>query len=249
MIERLNAQINQLILDKEYPFHPRFRIEKKELLDIAFSNYKIRSIAELGCVWGIDCSYGIYALEKFKLQNVKMVDTHWTETALDRVSKYPEIEVFKGDFSDSGMVKNIGQIDAVLLFDVLLHQVAPDWTRVLEMYAQYTDYFIIFNQDWIKSNITTRLLDLGREEYFTNVPHNPNEPPYNTLFDHLYEKHPIHNKIWRDVHHVWQWGIVSDDLISLMKKLGFRLEYFFNHGELSYLTSFEEHSYIFKKIK
>ncbi|MBA3026190.1 MAG: class I SAM-dependent methyltransferase [Sulfurimonas sp.] len=249
MLKKIDAIIRKLEDDKSFDYHPRFRIEKKELLDIAFSKYDIKSAAELGCVWGIDCSYGIYALEKFKLNKVKMVDTHWTDTAMERVSNYPEIEVFKDNFGAEHMPQSIGNVDAVILFDVLLHQVAPDWTRLLEMYACHAEYFIIFNQDWIKSNLTTRLLDLGEEEYFKNVPHNINEAPYNTLFDNLYEKHPLHDRIWRDVHHVWQWGIVSDDLISVMKKLGFRLEYFSNHGELSYLKSFEEHSYIFKKIR
>ena len=247
LIEKLNKKKEELIQDINYKFHPRFRIEKKELLDIAFGNYKINSIAELGCVWGIDCSYGIYSLEKFKLKNVKMVDTHWTEVALEIASKYSEIEVYKGDFGDSNIVKKVGEIDAIILFDVLLHQVAPDWTRILEMYSKYTDHFIIFNQDWTGSNISTRLIDLGEEDYFKNVPHNQNEITYNTMFNNLYEKHPIHNKIWRDVHHVWQWGITKEDLISTMEKLNFSLEYYCTHGKLGNLKSFEEHSYIFKK--
>lgn len=248
MIEKLNKKINTLIKDKEYKFHPRFRIEKKDLLDTALSNYKISSIAELGCVWGIDCSYGIYSLEKYNLKNVKMVDTNWTKIALDRVSQYPQIDVFEGDFSDKTILKNIGKIDAIILFDVLLHQVSPDWYRILEMYSKQTNYFIIFNQDWVRTNLTTRLLDLGEEEYFECVPHNKDESPYTNLFENLYKIHPKHKKIWRDVHHIWQWGITSEDLIFTMKKLGFQLEYFKNHGTIGNLEHFEEHAYIFKKI-
>ena len=55
-------------------------------------------IAELGCVWGVDCAYGLYALKKFGLKQVKMVDTHWTESALEETKKPPEIVVFLPEF-------------------------------------------------------------------------------------------------------------------------------------------------------
>ncbi|XOB61999.1 hypothetical protein ACMC56_15580 [Campylobacterota bacterium DY0563] len=248
MVNTINEKIAILEKDKLYDFHPNFRIEKKELLDIALSNYPIQNIVELGCVWGIDCSYGIYAMEKYDLDNVQMVDTHWTEKASKRVASFKKIKKIKNDFSLKNTVDTIGKVDAVIFFDILLHQVAPDWNRILEIYAKNTDYFIIFNQDWIETSLTTRLLDLGEEEYFKYVPHTKEEKPYDKLFENLYIKHPVHNKIWRDVHHIWQWGIVSEDLISTMRKLGFKLQYFYNHGKINNLPSFEEHSYIFKKI-
>jgi hypothetical protein len=87
-----------------------------------------------------------------------------------------------------------------MLFDVLLHQVKPDWDEVLALYAKYARTFLIYNRQWTGEK-SVRLLDLGRGEYFRNVPHSPAEPPYDTLFDKLDETHPEHGRPWRDAHH------------------------------------------------
>lgn len=228
-------------------YHPNFRIEKKDLLDIAFGENPPKSIAELGCVWGIDCAYGRYALEKFGLKAVKMVDTHWTESALKKVAQYSEIEVFDRNFGDLSMPEIIGRVDAIILFDVLLHQVAPDWDRLLQIYAPYTESFVIFNQQWVGSSLSMRLLDMGRDEYFRNVPHDPSHPPYQKLFDNMYEINPDHNRIWRDVHHVWQWGITTADLLFTMDRLGFQLQYLKSYGELIGVPNFSEQAFVFRK--
>ena len=235
-------------------YHVNFRVEKKDLLDVAFAGRSARAIAELGCVWGVDCAYGRYALTKFGLKSVKMVDTHWTASALEAVARHPEIEVITRNFGDPDLPGMIGPVDAIVLFDVLLHQVAPDWDRVLQIYAPYTDSFLIFNPQWIDHGPSVRLLDLGREEYFRNVPHEPGDPPYQKLFDSMYETHPEHERIWRDVHHVWQWGITTADLLFTMGRLGFELDYFRNHG-LDYFRSrgvlgtsrFAEQAFVFRK--
>jgi len=233
--------------DMAMKYHPNFRIEKKDLLDVAFDEKKLESTAELGCVWGVDCGYGLYALEKFGLKSVKMVDTHWTESALKQVKKHPEIEHFQRNFAEQSMPEIIGYVDAIILFDVLLHQVAPDWDRLLEIYAPYTKLFIIFNPQWAGSLLSVRLLDMGRDEYFRNVPHDPSHPTYTKLFDSMYEIHPTHNKIWRDVHHVWQWGITTNDLLFTMDHLGFQLDYFKSYGKMSGLANFSEQAFVFKK--
>ncbi|SDA21865.1 hypothetical protein SAMN05216315_11727 [Nitrosospira sp. Nsp18] len=245
--ERLKQRILSLQDDLGVEYHPNFRIEKKDLLDIAFDRNSPESIAELGCVWGIDCAYGRYALEKFRLKSVKMVDTHWTEPALEKVARHPEIEIFRGNFGELSMPETLGHVDAILLFDVLLHQVAPDWDRLLQIYAPYTKSFVIFNQQWVGSPLSIRLLDMGHEEYFRNVPHDPSHPPYQKLFDSMYEMHSDHNRIWRDVHHVWQWGITTADLLFTMDRLGFQLDYFKSYGKLNGLPNFSEQAFVFRK--
>ena len=142
---------------------------------------------------------------------------------------------------------DVCRVDAMMLFDVLLHQVAPDWDRVLQMYAPYTKRFIIYNQQYIASPISIRLLDLGKEEYFKNVPHDPEHPIYSSLFSKMWELNPQHKRIWRDVHHAWQWGITDKDLMTTLEQLSFKLEYFCNHGQQSYPANFEGHSFIFTK--
>ena len=240
------ARIKALQADAIDEYHVNFRIEKKDLLDVAFAGRPTGAIAELGGVWGVDCAYGRYALAKFGLLSVKVVDTHWTESALQAVARHPQMEVIARNFGDSEVPGMIGPVDAVILFDVLLHQVAPDWDRVLQIYAPYTESFVIFNPQWIEPGPSVRLLDLGRQEYFRRVPHEPGEPLYEMLFANMYELHPEHKRIWRDIHHVWQWGITTADLMFTMGRLGFTLEYFRNHG-LPGASPFAEQAFVFRK--
>lgn len=153
----------------------------------------------------------------------------------------------QGNFGDKHIAREVGQVDAIILFDVLLHQVTPDWDQILEMYAPQTQCLIIFNQQWIGSNFTVRLLDLGEKEYFQNVPHTSTEKPYDDLFQKLYQKHPDHDRIWKDVHHIWQWGITDDDLLSKVEVLGFRMQFYKNCGKIGNLNNFENHAFVFSK--
>jgi len=144
-------------------------------------------------------------------------------------------------------VREVGEVDAIFLFDVLLHQVDPDWDRILEMYAPHTKSFIIYNQQWIGPGRNVRLLDLGEEEYFKNAPTLPTEGPYIGLINKLEEKHPDHNKKWKDVHHIWQWGITDMDLISKLDSIGFKLKYMSQAGKSTHLKNFSDHMFVFTK--
>ena len=88
------------------------------------------------------------------------------------------------------------------------------------------------------------------------VPNSPGEIEYNLnysilvqekLINKTYEINPKHEKIWRDVHHVFQWGITVRDLIETLGKLDFELVYHKFWGMFSYSDSFDDHAFIFKK--
>jgi len=130
---------------------------------------------------------------------------------------------------------------------VLLHQVAPDWDRVLQMYAPYTKFFLIVNPQFIDSPITVRLLDLGCEDYFKNVDHAREHPIYKNLFEKMYEINPHHGRICRDVHNVWQWGITDTDLLHTMDRLGFKPVLIKNEGKAQYLPNWENTAFVFRK--
>ena len=84
------------------------------------------------------------------------------------------------------MPAEVGDVDAVILYDVLLHQVRPDWNEVLRMYAPRTRHFIVYNQQWVKGPDTVRLVDLGKDEYFRSVPAgSAGFRSYVDLFDNL----------------------------------------------------------------
>ena len=221
--------------------------DKLELIDFVFSNFDARSFADLGGVWGVEGGYTFYPLAKYNITTAKLVDTHPTPMVNCHALNYPQLEVIKGNFSSESIARRLKGIDVVFLFDVLLHQVAPDWGRVLEIYAPHTKGFVIFNQQWIGSPHTVRLLDLGEEEYFSNVPHDRTLKPYQNLFEKLDEKHPDHDRPWRDVHHIWQWGITDRNLLDKMNSLGFRLQYMKNCGQFGRLANFENHAFFFTR--
>lgn len=221
--------------------------DKINLIDFAFMSLEVHSFADLGGVWGVDGGYTFYALDKYNVTNAVLVDTHPTNITNERNNNYSQLRFIKGNFGDKSVVRDVGRVDAIFLFDVLLHQVAPDWDKILEFYAPQTKCLIIYNQQWIESNLTVRLLDLGEDEYFENTPHSRSEYPYDNLFRKLDEKHPDHDRIWRDVHHIWQWGITDADLQSKVEKLGFRMQFYKNCGKFGNLTNFENHAYVFRK--
>jgi hypothetical protein len=239
--------IESSIADLKKQYSGNFMLEKKDLLDRAFAGSGFNSFADLGCVWGVDCAYGLYALDTYAPSKAVMVDTHWTEKAKANCAKHPHVLIIEDNFANSYMPATLGHVDAIILFDVLLHQVAPDWDRLLQIYAPYTQCFVIYNPQYIVSPISVRLLDLGKETYFKIVPHDPEHPTYSSLFSKMWEINPQHGRIWRDVHHVWQWGITDRDLISTSEQLGFKLGYFCNHGRQGWSEAFESHSFIFLK--
>ena len=225
---------------------PRALLQDKiDLIDFAFSRFDLRSFADLGGVWGVEGGYTFYTLEKHSFSAATLVDTHPTAVVTDRARKFAQLRLVTGNFGDESIAAQVGDVDAVLLFDVLLHQVAPDWDRVLEMYAPQTRCFIIYNQQWTGSEATVRLLELGEEEYFKNVPVDGTEEPYVGLFRKLDEKHPDHDRPWRDVHHIWQWGITDRDLRAKVESLGFRLQFMKNYGPFGDLEHFENHAFVF----
>jgi hypothetical protein len=220
---------------------------KVDLIDFAFDNLGVRSFADLGGVWGVEGGYTFHALDNHDVDQAFLVDTHPTSKVLDKAQKYKQLEVLKGSFGDQELVQRVAGVDAVFFFDVLLHQVSPDWDRILEMYGSQTRCLIIYNQQWTGSEKTVRLLELGEDEYFDNVPHSRRKEPYKSLFQKLEEKHPDHDRPWKDVHHVWQWGITDADLTGKLEALGFRQEFSKNFGQFGRLKNFENHAFIYCK--
>jgi len=221
--------------------------DKKALIDFAFQRFGLRSFADLGGVWNVAGGYAFYALKKFTIEKALLVDTDFTDEVIKRARAYSSLELIEGNFGNPEIVARVGEVDAVMFFDTLLHQVSPDWDKVVELYASKAKHFLILNQQFTASKHSVRLFDLGEEEYFRNVPHARNEAPYSTLFQKMYEVHPQHNRIYRDIHNVWQWGITDSDLIARMESLGFSLQFYKNAGAFGTLKNFENHAFVFSR--
>jgi len=231
----------------EYPFY--FNYDKKELIDFACRKIipEIKSFADLGGVWRINGAYTFYTLKTYTIPSAFLVDTNFNSTVIEKSKEVKNLKLVEGGFGESAVLETIGNVDAVLLFDVLLHQVQPDWNEVLKMYSTRTKCFLIFNQQFTHSEKTIRLMDLGMDEYFSHVKMNRSDPVYQDLILHFNEIHPTFNKPWKDIHYYWQWGITNNDLISTMNDFGFEMKYHKNCGQFSNFPSFENHAFIFLK--
>lgn len=216
------------------------------VIDYAFSKFGIKSFADLGGVWGVDGGYTFYILEKYVIDKTVLVDTNISDKVVENQKKFLNLTLISGNFGDDEVLSKVGRVDAIIFFDVLLHQVKPNWDEIIKMYSKITSYFIVYNQQFIGDK-TVRLLDLGEEEYFKNIPHKRDEGPYKVLMEKMYDICPEHNRIYRDIHNVWQWGITDKDLIDVMKINGFDRVFYENTGQWGNLENFEGHSFIFKK--
>lgn len=192
-------------------------------------------------------AYTFHALGRHPVKSAALVDTHMTSVVAERAEAHPQLRLINGNFGSQAIVDAVGPTDAIFLFDVLLHQVSPDWDKILEMYAKNVRVLLIYNQQWTGSDDTVRLLDLGKKEYFRNVPHSRYRKPYNNLFEKLDQKHPDHDRPWRDVHHIWQWGITDEDLEATVARLGFDLKYKKECGRFGRLANFTNRAFIFAR--
>ena len=227
-----------------------FNFYKKRLIDYTYNSCHPvpSSFADLGGIWNVDGAYTFYTLQKYGAECAFLVDTDLTDASRKKSRSKDNLKLIQGNFGEKSVAEQIGEVDAIFLFDVLLHQVKPDWNEILEMYSKRTKYFLVYNQQWTGSENTVRLIDLGRDEYLRNTPYTEESPNYKALFEKMNEIHPKHKRIWRDIHNVWQWGITDHDLLRNMENLGFKMQWYKNFGRFGSLPNFENHAFLFQKV-
>lgn len=224
---------------------------KARAIDYAVDQLGIESFAslEIADAYG---QYAFYAIDKPSIKRGVLVDVRaWRPrdhvlSAIEQAAERPGMEVIDASFSDSETVTEVGQVDAILLFDVLLRMVDPDWDQVLELYAPATSSFVITNPQWEGGETTLRLIDLGREGYLEAV------PPWGVhreLFDQLDEWHQGQQRRYRDSSHVWQWGITDADLRAKMEALGFSLEQEWSLDPPPETEGFVNRTFVFTRSK
>ena len=219
--------------------------EKTDAIDYAFRQAGVKSFADLGGVWGVDGGYTFYALDNYSVEKCFLVDLFFTRNVQKKKKHLKQLNLIQGDFGSQDTIRQIPELDTLFLFDVLLHQVDPDWQDILRMYSTLARCFIIYNPQYVGSE-TVRLLDLGEEGYFENVPHQRNEEPYVTIFKKPNEINPQTGEKYSDDKGIWQWGIVDEDLTGFLKELGYDMIYFKNYGQWGSLINFEGHAFIFQ---
>ena len=181
----------------------------------------------LGCVNG---GYTFQALRRGDVNRAVLVDGSVTELTRERADEFPQLELVEAALGDPETVAKVGQVDAAIMFDILLHQVDPDWSDFLARYA-HIDTVIIHNQCWLGPE-TVRFTDFDVEAYIRRVFHSNSDSirEWYELHDEVNERM---GRLWRDVHNFWQWGITTKDLIGELWDLGYRIDSFDNRGRLS----------------
>lgn len=220
----------------------------------AMEHYQIRSFADLGGSWGVHGGYAYQALLAFPVQRAYLIDDFVPPQVTERFARYPDFHIIKGAFGRTETVAALPEVDALFLFDILLHQVDPDWQAILDLYAPKSQIVLIYNQQWIGSPNTERLLELGPDSYLANSPFAAQEAEmakaavaaiYVSL-DERSEK--FGGKRRGDAPDIWQWGITDPDLIEKMWSLGYKLDRMENFGLFSpAMPNFENHGFWFSR--
>ena len=214
---------------------------KLDLLDWTFQRLELTSFADLGGTWAVEAGYTFHLLDHHEVARGLLVDSGITDTVRSRSAGYPALQLVDGFFGDPDTVAAVGEVDALVLFDVLLHQVDPDWDEVLRRYAAQVKAFIVVNPQYTVGETTIRLFDLGKDGYLANVP--PEQIPID--FDNLDAVDERYGRPVRDIHEIWQWGITDRDLVATMAGLGFTLVRLENAGRWRGMTNFDNVGFVF----
>jgi hypothetical protein len=68
--------------------------------------------------------------------NGALVDVNASDLSRARVGRQEGLRFVQGNFTSQVVAQEVGGVDAVFLFDMLLHQPSPDWHEVLTHYAE-----------------------------------------------------------------------------------------------------------------
>jgi hypothetical protein len=220
---------------------PTFTL-KRAIVDRALCEVQGRSIVDLGGAWAVDGHYTFHALDHHDLDRAVLVDAWPTDRLLEAASRYPRMSVMRDMLGDPEVPSRVGAVDVTLLFDILLHQVDPDWDQILAMYAPHTHAFGIVNPQWHGDGPAVRLLDLGLDRYRKVVPQTANLEPTLAKIDDL---HPGYGRPHRDIFEIWQWGITDTALDRTLRELGFSQTYRASTGPWHGLAAFDNVGFVY----
>jgi hypothetical protein len=216
---------------------------KLAAIDRACELVRAASVADLGGVWAVDGGYAFHAAARPGVGRVALVDEDFTPTVTERAAG-GVLDLIRGNFGEPRIAERVGRVDVVLLFDVLLHQVRPDWDDVLDLYAARTGCFVIVQPTYRGDGPAVRLLDLGVEGYLASV---PDVPIHQEALGRLDEVNDRRGRPWRDVHDIWQWGITDAALRAKLGGLGFEVAHHECPGPWRGLTAFADSAYVFAR--
>ena len=114
----------------------KLRIQGKlDLIDLVVIGFGAKTFADLGGRSGVEGGYSLYAASRHSM-NGALVDVNASDLSRARVGRQEGLRFVQGNFTSQVVAQEVGGVDAVFLFDMLLHQPSPDWHEVLTHYAE-----------------------------------------------------------------------------------------------------------------
>ncbi|HEX6460188.1 MAG TPA: glycosyltransferase [Thermoleophilaceae bacterium] len=220
----------------------------KLALDYAIEELAIESFAslEIGPACG---QVAFYTIAKPGVREGALIDAGFARSgdsilsAVELAAEHPGMRVLEGTVSEPATVAELAQVDAILICDVLVRLVDPDWDELLERYAPATSAFVIANPQWDRGDETIRLIELGEEEYLKSV---PPWPGTHGLFNRLDKWDSTQARRHRDGSTVFQWGITDADLVAKMSELGFSLDRDWTLNRPPHTDGFVNKAFVFR---
>jgi hypothetical protein len=195
----------------------------------AAKRHNIRSFADLGACFGVHAAYTRDLIENNEIEKAYVLDQFVTKLARERCAPFQQIQFVTGLLGDASVVRQVPNVDALLMYSILLHQVAPNWDDFIRLWAEKARVIIIINQNWKAGPETLRLPDQGLDWYLKWA-FWTDEAATRAWFNQADQPDPLTGRKRRDLHQFWQWGITTEDLILHLRSIGFRLDYFENYG-------------------
>jgi hypothetical protein len=203
--------------------------QKAKLARRAVRDNGVRSFADLGACWAVNAGYTFDLLDAYPIERAYVLDDRVTALSRERGMAYPQVRFVKGLLGEAATIAKVPDVDALIMFDILLHQVKPDWDEFLRLWAKKARVLVVYNQMWKKDARSVRFIERGRDWYKRNV-HYTNEARLDAWFARHAESDPKTGRPVKDVYNFWQWGITTDDLVGHVRSLGFDLAFFESYG-------------------
>ncbi|MYC11901.1 MAG: hypothetical protein F4X59_17495 [Holophagales bacterium] len=216
--------------------------EKLDLLAAAHGATAFRSFADLGACWGVHGAYADHAVQLCgdRLKRAVIVDGVVTSLTRDRADA--RVEIVPALLGSEEALAAVGEVDALIMFDILVHQVDPDWDVFLRSWLRRTDVLVLWNHHWLAEPRSFRLIDRGFDWYAKNAygfgsplddSGDAHEDPMSlSALRCWFDRHGERDewgRLERDAHHYWQWGITLEDLRALLRQERFEEIHFERH--------------------
>lgn len=201
---------------------------KATLAHRAVRKHDVKTFADIGGCWGVRAAYSVYLLSKNEIDKAYVADGNVNPSSRKAGEPFPQLEFIEGQFNEHAFIEPFPEVDALIMYSILVHQANLDWDAFLEAWSKKARVLVIYNQMWKRTSDTVRFNEQGLDWYLDNVFFSDRKTIID-WFGRLDEPYKNGRK-WRDTHHYWQVGITTDDLVRKMKSLGFRLDYYENYG-------------------